>query len=172
MDETLRCQGTKADQIAVGICRKPLMGKQDNNHGRKINPSDRRGNVMTFKRCGLKDHFYKDCVDVNKKEYREKRLEQIARMKNSKQKHELRLYYTQMHEYDSDLMTEEKEALNYDEERGHNSDEDFRKTSNELNVKFDELMFLEFGELVNDERIDFYKCMNMQTRHVFFGATT
>lgn len=56
-------------------------------------------------------------METNKKEYRAKRSEEIARMKNSMQKTELHSFYSNLHEDTSDSTSYENEALNGEEEK-------------------------------------------------------
>lgn len=59
--------------------------------------------------CGSSSHFFKECGDPKKHENRIKRLEEIAKLKGSKHKRELRSYFTQLEGLQSD--SREKESF-------------------------------------------------------------
>lgn len=70
-------------------------GKPDYRRHKQKKPS-RNGVVMKCTGCGSDEHFYRDCKNPNREEYRRKKLKEIAKMKEDKQKIHLRSYFTQI----------------------------------------------------------------------------
>lgn len=164
-------RGSKPIEIMASSVEDRRWGKPDKKRFNKTNPSDKNGNVMTCTGCGSKYHFYKECTNPNKQEYRTKRLEEIGRMKNSNQKRELHSYFTQLQEEDSDSTSDPEDVQDIKDEKDSSSDDDFRKIANGLHGQLDETMFLEMENIIDEEKSFFVECMNMHTRHVFFGTT-
>ncbi len=139
------------------------------------NPS-RNGAVMTCTGCGSDNHFYKKCINLNKEEFRQKRLKEIAEAKGKTQKSQLRSYFLQMDEVSSDDKTEANENDSADNSDDNDDDalSEYRTIIDALDGNLDESMFLESQEdavAYTEEKAAYEECLNTATRHAFFGST-
>ncbi len=132
------------------------------------NPKYKDGTIRLCTGCGSGDHFYNDCTNPDKVAYRANRLTEISKMKQGRQGTFFRSYFMQL-EGDGEEEDSSEEFFNIPTE--FNLD-DAREVSEELQKNLDESMFLEVGE--EDEQdfaaLNSTKCINIQTRHVFFGS--
>ena len=124
---------------------------------------------MTCTGCGSEEHFYKECNNPNKEQYRAKKLKMIAEMKRDKQKPHLRSFFMQIQ---GELQSDDDEDAKNDDA---NSTANHRLIAEELSQNLKESFFMEHmdkEEAENELAYIFLECMANITRHAFFGTQT
>ena len=110
--------------------------------------------------CGSKNNFYKDCNNLNRAAYREKKLEEIRSKVHEDQKKRIRSFYMQVSDEDS---SHESKCSETDQDQTRDMTDEFKSSPHES-------MFLESS--LNDQSREpvFEEFMTTQTRHIFFGS--